>query len=186
MQLSMQFTLRQIWYDPRLRYSNLVKSPPSIGYVTIDDSAANSASLWTPDIMFGNEASSSIHQVMKPNSYKRIFPDGMVLWSTRLTSTMSCQMDLRYFPFDKPICPIILVPFSSTTKDMHLMWDDEGGRNPITLSVPRYQRRFSKFDLVKSSAGKYICMCKRCETMVNCNSKDTLTFTLFLNYLSCM
>lgn len=91
MTISLQITLRQMWLDPRLRFE---VDNDLIEYVTLDDSlfSGSAVGLWSPDIFFANEASGFVHSIMKPNSYKRVFPDGSVMWSTRLTSTFSCPM----------------------------------------------------------------------------------------------
>jgi hypothetical protein len=57
----------------------------------------------TPDLFFSNEVTSFIHNTFKTNSYKRVFPSGKIVWSTRLTVTLGCPMDLRYFPFDRQV-----------------------------------------------------------------------------------
>jgi len=39
--------------------------------------------IWKPDLFFANEKTSHRHELMSPNSYVRISPDGSVLYSTR-------------------------------------------------------------------------------------------------------
>jgi anionic glutamate receptor len=145
MELTTQMTIRQIWNDSRLAFKT---EDPSLEYVTLDKSLAQM--LWTPDLFFNTETSAFIHTIMKPNSYKRIYPDGKVLWSNRITSTFSCPMNFRYFPFDKQMCKITLQSFSETIKDLLIDWDKE-------ILVQFEQKSYSNFgfDLEMFKTGTY-------------------------------
>ena len=45
--------------------------------------------VWMPDTFFRNEKEGRFHNILVPNVYIRIFPDGYVLYSIRLVSTFS-------------------------------------------------------------------------------------------------
>jgi hypothetical protein len=155
-----------MWLDPRLRYPSLIE------YVTLDDSLT-SGQLWTPDLYFENEASAFVHSIMKTNSYKRVFPDGNIMWSTRITVTFSCPMDLRYFPFDNQICTVRLESYSLPAKDVLVNWVEE---DPVTFTEPRKQR-YSKFDLIKIETGS----CEQEPTQVISGTRFSCIFlNLFL------
>src|SRR5689334_11357474 len=103
MEFTSELIMRQIWTNRRLQFkSQSHETNWTSEYVTLDDAIGDR--LWTPDLFFSNEASGYIHKLMKPNSFKRVYPSGQVLWSSRATITFSCPMDFRYFPFDKQIC----------------------------------------------------------------------------------
>ena len=48
----------------------------------------------------------------------RIYPDGRIKYSQRLTVKARCQMDLHNFPLDKQICPLSIGSFGHTTDDI--------------------------------------------------------------------
>ena len=96
---SVQLTFRQAWLDPRLSYSdhqglemltfnqdisnNLFSG--QIKYLTMTDPDK----VWMPDTFFQNEKTGHFHNIIVPNVYVRIFPDGKVLYSIRSV----CQYD---------------------------------------------------------------------------------------------
>ncbi|RWS01304.1 glutamate-gated chloride channel-like protein, partial [Dinothrombium tinctorium] len=100
--ITMQITLRQSWTDERLKFSP--NEADLINFVNLEDAA----SIWTPDLFISNEISGKQHTLLKPNLLIRIFPNGRVLYSTRLTLTLSCPMDFSRFPHDYQTCTIKL------------------------------------------------------------------------------
>jgi hypothetical protein len=62
--------------------------------------------IWKPDVFFSNSKSEEPNGALEPNILVRIYPDGNVLFSTRLTLTLGCPMDLMHYPFDKQSCPL--------------------------------------------------------------------------------
>lgn len=48
-------------------------------YLTLTDSAR----VWMPDLFFSNEKQGHLHNIIMPNVYIRIHPDGEVLYSIR-------------------------------------------------------------------------------------------------------
>merc|ERR1712032_1090778 len=91
MEMGLQITFRQKWLDPRLHYT-----------------LPTDQKIWKPDTFFRNEVSGKRHSVLVDNSYIRLFPDGHVLTSVRLTLDLICPMDMRLYPFDKQNCPLQL------------------------------------------------------------------------------
>ena len=51
----------------------------NIKYLTLIDSSK----IWMPDTFFRNEKIGSFHNILAPNLYVRIFPNGDVLYSIR-------------------------------------------------------------------------------------------------------
>ena len=47
-----------------------------------------------------------MHKVPNQNRFFRIYKNGTVLYSMRLTVTAKCPMNLRYFPLDRQLCAI--------------------------------------------------------------------------------
>lgn len=147
MEFTAQITVRQKWIDPRLMYN---RQDSHFEYVVLDDVLGEK--LWTPDLFFDNEATAFVHKMMKPNTYKWVYPDGKVLWSTRLTVTFACPMYFHYFPFDRQMCNLKMESYSGTSKSLIILWDDED--EPVGFDVKDYRGNF-KFDLEKHETGMY-------------------------------
>ena len=47
-----------------------------------------------------------MHNILVPNLYVRIFADGTVLFSIRVSLTLSCPMNLKLYPLDTQTCPM--------------------------------------------------------------------------------
>lgn len=93
---------RQEWYDPRLMYSN--SSWKHVEDITLHYDLVNK--VWTPDAFFRNSKDAKGHSITVPNKLIRIFPEGRVLFSQRLTLRLECPMKLQKFPLDNQTCTI--------------------------------------------------------------------------------
>ena len=60
--------------------------------------------VWMPDTFFRNEKIGRFHNILQPNLYVRVFPNGDVLYSIRVSLTCACSMHLALFPLDKQTC----------------------------------------------------------------------------------
>jgi hypothetical protein len=92
---SFQITMRQQWNDKRLQYKDklrgamaggscqrsagLISLSERIRYLTMTDSKK----VWMPDTIFRNEKTGAFHNILTPNLYIRVHPDGDVLYSIR-------------------------------------------------------------------------------------------------------
>ena len=73
-----------------------------------------------PDTFFRNEKDAKFHDIIQPNLYVRVFPNGDVLYSIRVNKTvktlifnsfissqvsltLACPMDLKLFPLDTQV-----------------------------------------------------------------------------------
>ena len=81
MEFSVQITFRQQWYDNRLEYDDM---GGKIKYLTMTDSSK----VWMPDTFFRNEKIGAFHNILTPNLYIRVYPDGDVLYSIRFHSVI--------------------------------------------------------------------------------------------------
>ncbi|KAE8621912.1 hypothetical protein XENTR_v10005032 [Xenopus tropicalis] len=79
-------------------------------------------SIWKPDLFFANEKGANFHDVTTDNKLLRIFKNGNVLYSIRLTLTLSCPMDLKNFPMDVQTCAMQLESFGYTMNDLIFEW----------------------------------------------------------------
>lgn len=78
MEFSLQITFRQTWYDNRLEFDNM---GGKIKYLTMTDRGK----VWMPDTFFRNEKAGNFHTIIQPNLYVRLFPNGDVLYSIRVS-----------------------------------------------------------------------------------------------------
>ena len=79
--------------------------------------------VWMPDTFFRNEKEGRFHNILVPNVYIRIFPDGFVLYSirwvkstkpqrkcqfllSRVSLTLACPMNLKLYPLDRQKCSL--------------------------------------------------------------------------------
>ncbi|XP_014826751.1 PREDICTED: glycine receptor subunit alpha-2-like isoform X3 [Poecilia mexicana] len=85
------------WNDPRLAYKEYPDDSLDLDPSMLD-------SIWKPDLFFANEKGANFHEVTTDNKLLRIFQNGNVLYSIRLTLTLSCPMDLKNFPMDSQTC----------------------------------------------------------------------------------
>ncbi|XP_062039142.1 glycine receptor subunit alpha-2-like [Lepus europaeus] len=93
--------LRQQWNDSRLAYSEYPDDSLDLDPSMLD-------SIWKPDLFFANEKGANFHDVTTDNKLLRISKNGKVLYSIRLTLTLSCPMDLKNFPMDVQTCTMQL------------------------------------------------------------------------------
>ncbi|XP_048098569.1 glycine receptor subunit alpha-3 isoform X1 [Alosa alosa] len=111
--------LRQQWNDPRLAYSEYPDDSLDLDPSMLD-------SIWKPDLFFANEKGAHFHEVTTDNKLLRIFKNGNVLYSIRLTLTLSCPMDLKNFPMDVQTCIMQLESFGYTMNDLIFEWQERG------------------------------------------------------------
>ncbi|XP_056892919.1 glycine receptor subunit alpha-3 isoform X2 [Takifugu flavidus] len=111
--------LRQQWNDPRLAYSEYPDDSLDLDPSMLD-------SIWKPDLFFANEKGAHFHEVTTDNKLLRIFKNGNVLYSIRLTLTLSCPMDLKNFPMDVQTCIMQLESFGYTMNDLIFEWQENG------------------------------------------------------------
>ncbi|OPJ69594.1 glycine receptor subunit alpha-2 isoform A [Patagioenas fasciata monilis] len=111
--------LRQQWNDSRLAYSEYPDDSLDLDPSMLD-------SIWKPDLFFANEKGANFHDVTTDNKLLRISKTGKVLYSIRLTLTLSCPMDLKNFPMDVQTCTMQLESFGYTMNDLIFEWLSDG------------------------------------------------------------
>ncbi len=74
--------------------------PDKIRYLTMTDATK----VWMPDTFFRNEKIGRFHEILQSNLYVRVYPEGRVLYSIRVSLTCACSMYLALFPLDKQTC----------------------------------------------------------------------------------
>jgi len=159
MEYSFQITLRQQWNDGRLSFKNRIFGmEDKIRYLTMTDSTK----VWMPDTFFRNEKVGRFHNILQPNLYVRVFPNGDVLYSIRVSLTCACSMHLALFPLDKQTCNLDVASYGWTMNDLIYQWK---AVNPVqmvaNLSLPG-GFKMDSFDNkncdVKTATGAYSCL----------------------------
>ncbi|XP_048471086.1 gamma-aminobutyric acid receptor subunit delta isoform X1 [Rhincodon typus] len=108
--------LRQIWKDERLSYNHTNKT------LGLDSRFVDK--LWLPDTYIVNAKSAWFHDVTVENKLIRLQPNGVILYSIRITSTISCDMDLTKYPMDEQECMLDLESYGYSADDIVYNWSD--------------------------------------------------------------
>uniref|UniRef100_G3VKA1 Neurotransmitter-gated ion-channel ligand-binding domain-containing protein n=1 Tax=Sarcophilus harrisii TaxID=9305 RepID=G3VKA1_SARHA len=98
----------QTWTDSRLRFNSTMK------ILTLNSNMVGL--IWIPDTIFRNSKTAEAHWITTPNQLLRIWNDGKILYTLRLTINAECQLQLHNFPMDEHSCPLI---FSSCKYCIH-------------------------------------------------------------------
>ncbi|KAK6105664.1 Glutamate-gated chloride channel subunit beta [Brugia pahangi] len=123
MEYSMQITFRERWLDRRLAYENMhITNMPN--FLTVPYIKNN---IWMPDSFFPTEKAAHRHHIDTENMFLRIYPNGQILYSVRLSLTLSCPMHLQLYPLDVQYCDFDLISYAHTVTDIVYEWEREGG-----------------------------------------------------------
>uniref|UniRef100_A0A8W8KNH2 Neurotransmitter-gated ion-channel ligand-binding domain-containing protein n=1 Tax=Magallana gigas TaxID=29159 RepID=A0A8W8KNH2_MAGGI len=107
------------WRDSRLNFSHI----SNISVLELDQRRIDD--VWVPDTYFQNEKSASFHTITVPNELLHIYNDGFVIYSIRLSLTLSCLMDLRFFPMDDQTCSIFMESYGYSIENVALKWNPD-------------------------------------------------------------
>ncbi|XP_053307597.1 gamma-aminobutyric acid receptor subunit delta [Spea bombifrons] len=152
MEYTMTVYLRQSWRDERLSYNHTTK--------TLGFDSRFVEKLWVPDTFIVNAKSAWFHDVTVENKLIRLQPDGVILYSSRITSTLSCDMDLTKYPMDEQECMLDLESYGYSAEDILYQWSENQeqihGLDKLELAqftITKY--RFTKQQMNFKSAGQF-------------------------------
>ncbi|XP_040181825.1 gamma-aminobutyric acid receptor subunit delta isoform X2 [Rana temporaria] len=117
MEYTMTVFLRQSWRDERLSYNHTNK--------TLGFDSRFVEKLWLPDTFIVNSKNAWFHDVTVENKLIRLQPDGVILYSSRITSTVSCDMDLTKYPMDEQECLFDLESYGYSAEDILYHWSEK-------------------------------------------------------------
>lgn len=159
----------QKWRDPRLVLDpNSEFGPPGwLDNCSLALSSVVEADIWVPDVFFVNEKSSFRHTVTMMNTMVRLYPDGNVFYSIRITMKLVCPMQMHKYPLDEQNCSLIMESYSHSEDEMtlYLMSNEALGVNNIDNSINGlkdltlqqfevcYQRFLNAHLMIKDTAG---------------------------------
>ncbi|KAI4882011.1 hypothetical protein NFI96_024001, partial [Prochilodus magdalenae] len=112
---TMTLYLRHYWKDERLSFASTTNKS-----MTFDGRLVKK--IWVPDVFFVHSKRSFIHDTTTENIMLRVYPDGHVLYSLRVTVTAACNMDFSRFPLDSQTCSLELESYAYTDEDLMLYW----------------------------------------------------------------
>ncbi|TRY69694.1 hypothetical protein DNTS_008906 [Danionella cerebrum] len=115
MDFTMTLYLRHYWKDERLSF-------PSRNNQSMTFDSRLVKKIWVPDMFFVHSKRSFIHDTTTDNVMLRVYPDGNVLYSLRVTVTAMCNMDLSRFPLDTQTCSLEIESYAYTDDDLMLYW----------------------------------------------------------------
>ncbi|XP_026675695.1 glutamate-gated chloride channel isoform X4 [Diaphorina citri] len=154
MEYSVQLTFREQWLDERLKYNDY---DGRIKYLTLTEASR----VWMPDLFFSNEKEGHFHNIIMPNVYIRIHPQGSVLYSIRISLTLSCPMNLKLYPLDRQSCSLKMASYGWTTDDLIFLWKEGDPVQVVkNLHLPRFtlEKFYTDYCNSKTNTGAYSCL----------------------------
>ncbi|VDM79741.1 unnamed protein product [Strongylus vulgaris] len=136
---------RQMWTDSRLKFNGTqTKQSLSLSMAMLDK-------IWKPDTYFWNGARSYTHTMTTSNRLVRLYPDGTVLFSSRLTIkgnlpsfleafwiycgcanpismhiSGKCAMSMRRYPLDRQACRLVIGSYAFGEDELLYDWGVRG------------------------------------------------------------
>ncbi|XP_058670267.1 gamma-aminobutyric acid receptor subunit gamma-4 [Ammospiza nelsoni] len=156
--IQMEYTIdiffAQTWYDRRLRFNSTLKA------LTLNTNMVSR--IWIPDTFFRNSKRADSHWITTPNQLLRIWNDGKVLYTLRLTIEAECLLQLQNFPMDTHSCPLVFSSYGYPREEIIYRWR----RYSIEVSDQRtwrlYQFDFTGLrntsEVLRTGAGEYMVM----------------------------
>jgi len=163
--LDLQITFRQKWFDNRLVYSNKRKYS-NVDYLTITTKEGDKL-IWVPDTFFRNELESNMHVNLVPNEYLRVYPDGTVLYSSRISLKTTLMYNLRNYPWDEQTAIMQIASYGFQKHDIEYVWKET---DPVQINKELHMKAYylkvndedkaikSTTCDVKTSTGEYSCI----------------------------
>uniref|UniRef100_A0A4W5JUT8 Gamma-aminobutyric acid type A receptor subunit gamma3 n=1 Tax=Hucho hucho TaxID=62062 RepID=A0A4W5JUT8_9TELE len=154
MEYEIDIIFAQTWIDSRLQYNSTMK------ILTLNSNMVGM--IWVPDTIFRNSKNADSHWITMPNQLLRIWNDGKILYTLRLTINAECQLQLHNFPMDEHSCPLVFSSYGYPKDEMIYRWK----RNSIETSDQKYWRLYqfdfmglrNTTDVLKTTAGDYVVM----------------------------
>ncbi|XP_048454064.1 gamma-aminobutyric acid receptor subunit gamma-3 [Rhincodon typus] len=157
--INMEYTIdiffAQTWIDSRLRFNSTMK------IITLNSNMVGF--IWIPDTIFRNSKKADAHWITTPNQLLRIWNDGKILYTLRLTIIAECQLQLQNFPMDEHSCPLIFSSYGHPSSQLIVAWK----RDSVEVHNLQHWHSISQFsyvgfrntrEVVKAESGEYVVM----------------------------
>ncbi|KAG8179312.1 hypothetical protein JTE90_016417 [Oedothorax gibbosus] len=175
MEYSMDCYFRQQWTDRRLMFEAPIESL-SLNIKMLEG-------IWKPDTYFLNGKGSYLHTITVPNKLLRIFRNGKVLYSMRLTIKAKCPMLLQNFPMDKQSCPLVFGSFGYTVDHLKYQWDPSGA---VSLNEGLLLSQYDLIDFPSKNATHAAKTGMFSVLQVNFNLRRHMGYFLIQVYVPCI
>ncbi|KAK3100578.1 hypothetical protein FSP39_022065 [Pinctada imbricata] len=131
MDFKMTFFLRLRWYDPRLTF-------PDGNVSRLELDTGTMSKIWVPDLYIVNEKKADVHDVTVPNKLMHIYPDGLVVYSMRVTGQFACDMNLLKYPFDSQKCDVRMESYGYSMETILFRWQDVAAMTSPKMKLPQF------------------------------------------------
>ncbi|XP_078078542.1 gamma-aminobutyric acid receptor subunit gamma-3 isoform X1 [Mustelus asterias] len=156
--INMEYTIdiffAQTWIDSRLRFNSTMK------IITLNSNMVGF--IWIPDTIFRNSKTADAHWITTPNQLLRIWNDGKILYTLRLTIIAECQLQLQNFPMDEHSCPLIFSSYGYPKEEIVYKWKKNSVKTGNQKSWRLYQFDFlglrNTTKIIETTAGEYVVM----------------------------
>uniref|UniRef100_A0A8D0HLE1 Gamma-aminobutyric acid type A receptor subunit gamma1 n=1 Tax=Sphenodon punctatus TaxID=8508 RepID=A0A8D0HLE1_SPHPU len=132
--INMEYTIdiifAQTWYDSRLKFNSTMK------VLMLNSNMVGK--IWIPDTFFRNSRKSDAHWITTPNRLLRIWNDGRVLYTLRLTINAECYLQLHNFPMDEHSCPLAFSSYGYPNNEIEYKWK----KTSVEVADPKYWRLY--------------------------------------------
>ncbi|XP_060634455.2 gamma-aminobutyric acid receptor subunit gamma-1 isoform X1 [Anolis sagrei] len=156
--INMEYTIdiifAQTWYDSRLKFNSTMK------VLMLNSNMVGK--IWIPDTFFRNSRKSDAHWITTPNRLLRIWSDGRVLYTLRLTINAECYLQLHNFPMDEHSCPLEFSSYGYPRNEIVYKWK----KSSVEVADPKYWRLYqfafvglrNTTDISHTQSGDYVVM----------------------------
>uniref|UniRef100_A0A1I8IY84 Neur_chan_LBD domain-containing protein n=1 Tax=Macrostomum lignano TaxID=282301 RepID=A0A1I8IY84_9PLAT len=137
MDYSLTIYLRLQWTDPRLSYNS--SEVGGKAQIKLEDNIWEK--IWVPDVFLRNEKKAAFHSVTIPNRFMNLEPNGRIWYVIKLSITLSCEMNLKKYPLDTQMCPMMFESFGHTMDTVAFKWLQPPRRPddiPEDLTMPQF------------------------------------------------
>ncbi|XP_034073069.1 gamma-aminobutyric acid receptor subunit gamma-3 isoform X3 [Gymnodraco acuticeps] len=154
MEYQIDIIFAQTWTDSRLSYNSTMKK------LTLNSNMVGM--IWLPDTIFRNSKTADSHWITMPNQLLRIWNDGKILYTLRLTINAECQLQLHNFPMDEHSCPLVFSSYGYPRDEIIYKWRKNSVEATDQKSWRLYQFDFmglrNTTDIIQTTAGDYVLM----------------------------
>eukprot|EP00064_Thunnus_orientalis_P007444 superscaffoldBa00000828_g7464 len=142
----------QTWYDRRLKFNSTMK------VLRLNSNMVGK--IWIPDTFFRNSKKADAHWITTPNRMLRIWNDGRILYTLRLTIDAECQLKLNNFPMDEHSCPLEFSSYGYPREEIVYKWKRSSVEVGDIRSWRLYQFSFvglrNTSEIVRTVSGDYV------------------------------
>ncbi|VDN56276.1 unnamed protein product [Dracunculus medinensis] len=97
--------------------------------------------IWKPDPYFVNSKHSYFHEVSFPNFRMYISPEGLIIYTLRITLQPTCQMIFCRFPHDRQECDLLISSISFPQTSIRFSWHSSPVRFLNFITLPELKIR---------------------------------------------